>query len=98
MHADQLRTYGLPVDTAVERGESSGALVSEIERRQPDLVVMSTHGRSGIDLLLHRSVTDTVEGHLGCPVILVRAHGASGTSPEPRLAGRRIVVPLGGSR
>jgi nucleotide-binding universal stress UspA family protein len=97
-HADQLRAHDLVVNTAVVPGEPPRALVSEIERRQPDLVVMSTHGRSGVDRLVHGSVTDTVLSHVGCPVMLVRAEPASGTSAAPWLAGKRVVVPLDGSR
>ena len=41
--ADQLRTQGLVVDAAVAPGDGPRALMREIERCQPDLVVMSTH-------------------------------------------------------
>jgi nucleotide-binding universal stress UspA family protein len=67
MQADLLRTGGLVVDTAVAPGDAPPTLVSAIERRQPDLVVMSTHGRSGIDRLVHGSVTDAVISHAGSP-------------------------------
>jgi nucleotide-binding universal stress UspA family protein len=97
-HAGQLRTQGLVVDTAVAPGEAPHALVSEIERRRPDMVVMSTHGRSGVDRLVHGSVTDAVVNRVGCPVMLVRAELASGASAAPRFAGTRVVVPLDGSR
>jgi nucleotide-binding universal stress UspA family protein len=98
MHADRLRTDRLVVDPALAPGEPPEALVAEIERRQPDLVLMSTHGRSGIDRLVHASVTDTLVSHIGCPVMLVHVQAASGASAAPRLAGRRVVVPLDGSR
>ena len=98
MHADPLRTCGVVVDAAVAPGEPPRALMSEIERRQPDLVVMSTHARSGFDRLVHGSVTDTVVSHVGCPVMLVPAQAGSGASAAPRLAAKRVVVPLDGSR
>lgn len=98
MHADSLRTCGLVVETAVALGEPPRALVSEIEHRRPDLVVMSTHARSGFDRLVHGSVTDTVVSHGGCPVMLVPAEAGSGAWGAPRLAAKRVVVPLDGSR
>jgi nucleotide-binding universal stress UspA family protein len=98
LKAYELGTQGLPVDTVDALGEGPRALVAEIERRRPDLVVMSTHGRSGIDRLVHGSVTDTVVSHTGCPVMLVRAPVDGSVSAEPRLSGKHILVPLDGSR
>ena len=98
MHADRLRARGLVVDTVLASGEPPEALVAEIERRQPGLVVMSAHGRSGIDRLVRGSVTDTVVSRAGCPVMLVRAGASNGASAAPLLARKRVVVPLDGSR
>ena len=98
MHADQLRARGLVVDTVLASGEPSEALVTEIERRQPGLVVMSTHGRSAIDRLVHASVTDTVVSRLRCPVMLVPASSDSEAAAGQKLAGQCVLVPLDGSR
>jgi nucleotide-binding universal stress UspA family protein len=38
-----------------------------------DLIAMATHGRSGIDRLLHGSVAEHVLRHAPCPMLLVRA-------------------------
>jgi nucleotide-binding universal stress UspA family protein len=92
------RTQGLPVDTAEAPGDGPRAFMAEIDRRQPDLVVMSTHCRSGIDRLVHGSVTDTVVSHVGCPVMLVRAPVDGSVSDGPRLSGKHVLVPLDGFR
>jgi nucleotide-binding universal stress UspA family protein len=98
MHADRLRARGLVVDTVHASGEPSETLVTEIERRQPALVVMSTHGRSAIDRLVHASVTDTVVSRVGCPVMLVRPSSDSEVPAGQKLAGKCVLVPLDGSR
>ena len=55
--------YGVPWD-AIAR-----------ETREPgyDVVVIGTHGRSGIKHVLLGSVAERVARHAGCPVLLVRA-------------------------
>lgn len=40
-----------------------------------DLVVMGTHGRSGLDLMLEGSVAQKVVRHAPCPVVTCRAQG-----------------------
>jgi nucleotide-binding universal stress UspA family protein len=47
-----------------------------------DLIAMATHGRSGIDRLLHGSVAESVMRHAPCPVLLVRTPD----EPLPRFA------------
>lgn len=37
-----------------------------------DLIAMATHGRTGLDRLLHGSVAEHVLHHAPCPVLLVR--------------------------
>jgi len=43
-----------------------------------DLIVMSTHGRSGIDRWVHGSVANEVFQHASCPVFFVRAKETEG--------------------
>jgi nucleotide-binding universal stress UspA family protein len=40
-----------------------------------DLVVMSTHGRSGLSRMLIGSVTDRLVRAAKCPVLVVPVHG-----------------------
>lgn len=49
-----------------------------------DLIAMSTHGRAGIDRLLHGSVAENVLRHTPCPMLLVRTPD----EPLPRFAPR----------
>ena len=53
------------------------AIVEE-SRKDPtyDVIVMGTHGRSGIKHVLVGSVAERVARHANCPVLLVRPKGA----------------------
>ena len=62
------------------------ALLDFIRQRQPDLVVMATHGRTGMDRAFMGSVTERIVHGGGRPVLCLRPGAAS------RLPYRRVVV------
>lgn len=106
LHLDEARLYlehlarhwqadGLPVEVTVAWEPAAEAIVSQIRSQPADLVVMSTHGRSGLSRMVFGSVAEAVVTHSPAPVLLVRA-----TKDMPRLAGAphpTILVPLDGS-
>jgi nucleotide-binding universal stress UspA family protein len=59
------------VETGVYYGPAPGGIVEEVCLRGADLVVMSTHGRSGLSRLILGSVADYVLRHSPVPVMLV---------------------------
>ncbi|MGH2371760.1 MAG: universal stress protein, partial [Chloroflexota bacterium] len=85
---------GVAVETAVVRGEANEAIVDASRSHHADLVVMSTHGRSGLGRWLYGSVADHVLRHVAVPVLLVSAETDRSWSNGRR---RRLVVPLDGS-
>jgi nucleotide-binding universal stress UspA family protein len=63
---------GLAVDHEVREGVPSDEIL-RLAREQPcDLIVMSTHGRTGLERLLMGSVAETVVRGAPCPVMTVR--------------------------
>ena len=66
-----------PDGVVVERHFVEGEPAKEIERfandRTTDLIVMSTHGRSGISRLVIGSVAEQVLRHAPCPVLTIKA-------------------------
>lgn len=92
-----LRKRGQSVETAViSSPDPARALVDQIDVRDADLVVMGTHGRSGVDRLVAGSVAEGVLARTPVPVMLVR-YGCSGH--DLRRVGKppRFIVPLDGS-
>lgn len=56
----------------VEEGDAAGMIVDVAQEEGADLIVMSTHGRSGVGRWLLGSVTERVLRHAHCPVLAVR--------------------------
>jgi nucleotide-binding universal stress UspA family protein len=75
--AEPLRAEGLAVQTVVtstlQGGDVAHALLQVGESHGCGLVVMSTHGRSGIGRWLYGSVADAVLRHASVPIVLVPA-------------------------
>jgi len=67
---------GQAVETVVLHGNPAGEIVRIAAERHADLVVMGTHGRTGIQHALLGSVAEKVTRKSPCPVLVVR-EGAS---------------------
>jgi nucleotide-binding universal stress UspA family protein len=87
---------GAGIDIAVPYGDPAGEILQEIETRHVDLVVMSTHGRSGLGRWIYGSVGEKVLAASPVPVLLVRPTGHA-PALDRDLAHSSIVVPLDGS-
>ena len=71
-----LREKGLVVETRIIEGPVADAIIDLSGQEDIDLVVMSTHGRSGLSRWVYGSVATKVLQHAQCPVFLVRVKGA----------------------
>ncbi len=68
-------------------GDVASAIVEAAAAEGANLIVMSTHGYSGVTRWVLGSVTERVLQHAPCPVFVIR-------SPDPI---RRVLIPLDGS-
>jgi nucleotide-binding universal stress UspA family protein len=73
--ARTLRHEGLRVETYVRRGEPAAEITLTAAALQADLVVMTTHGRSGLARAFLGSVTQQVLAASPAPVLLLRPGG-----------------------
>jgi len=64
----------LPVTPIVEEGDVLACLERTIEENNVDLVVLGTHGRTGIGKLLLGSVAEEIFRNVRCPVLTVGPH------------------------
>jgi nucleotide-binding universal stress UspA family protein len=71
----------LAIDTAVVVGRSFRTIVDEAVATKADLIVMGTHGRTGIAHLLLGSVAERVVRTAACPVLTVRERPLAATEP-----------------
>jgi nucleotide-binding universal stress UspA family protein len=72
---ENLEGEGLTVEKVVLTGEAAEEILRYINKNQVDLVVMSTHGRSGISRWTWGSVTDRVLRHSPAPLVVVTPRG-----------------------
>src|SRR5690349_1079564 len=88
---DGLAANGVQCEAVLRTGEPAGTILAEARERRCDLVVMATHGRSGIGRAVLGSVAQGVLADGRTPVLLVRPGG------HPVSAIRTLLVPLDGS-
>ena len=73
-HKGSLRQQGYIVHTVVLEDESpANAILGVVEGQRMDVVVMSTHGRSGVARWVYGSVAGNVLHHSHVPVLLIRS-------------------------
>lgn len=75
--ADRAGERGVNTETAVRHGVPHEEIVSYAEENGVDLIVMGTHGRSGMDRILLGSVTDNVIRRAEIPVLVKQVSDAS---------------------
>lgn len=73
--ADVAAEHGLSVEEHVTAGEPARAIRNFVEDADIDLVVMGSHGRSGLSRVILGSVTEKVLRRTRLPVLVVDVHG-----------------------
>ncbi len=68
----QASQQGIPLETMVPRGKPDEAIVKAAELKQADLIILGSHGRTGLRRLLMGSVAERVIGQAPCPVLVVK--------------------------
>jgi nucleotide-binding universal stress UspA family protein len=91
-HATPLAADGLDVATDVRCGPAADVIVEAALEQHVKLIVMATHGYSGLKRWALGSVTDKVVHATSTPIFIVRAE-----VPALPPALKRILVPLDGS-
>jgi nucleotide-binding universal stress UspA family protein len=64
--------HHVPFEHMLLLGDPASAIVEEAERENADLIVMGTHGRTGLSRLLMGSVAEAVVRRAKCPVLTVK--------------------------
>jgi nucleotide-binding universal stress UspA family protein len=75
--AERLEAAGVAVEPRRVDGAPGESVVDAAREQGADLIAMTTHGRGGLGRLVMGSVADYVLQHAPCPVLLIRATGAT---------------------
>src|ERR1051325_8908863 len=63
---------GLEVEDLIAHGEPAAEIVRVAEERGAGLIVISSHGRTGLGRILFGSTAESVVRHARCPVLVVK--------------------------
>lgn len=68
----QFKGGGVKINTVVFKGDPAGTISDYVNQNAIDLIIMATHGHSGVSRWLRGSVADRVLSHARVPVLLVK--------------------------
>lgn len=68
----ELHDAGLETSTKVLQGDAREMLVDIARAENADLIVLGSHGRTGLAKLVLGSVASHVVAHAGCNVVVVK--------------------------
>lgn len=68
----KIQSRGLAVQAEVSRGDPASAVLEAVRRANADLIVLGTHGKTGMDAFWSNSITPKVSDQSPAPVLLVR--------------------------
>ena len=63
---------GLAVEELVVHGDAASEIVRVAKERQVDLIVIASHGRTGLGRIIFGSTAESVVRHASCPVLVVK--------------------------
>lgn len=69
--AASLRSHGLEVGAEVRRGDPASLIVQVARQQKADLIVVGTHGKSGMDAFWSNSLTPKIAASTHLPLLLV---------------------------
>jgi nucleotide-binding universal stress UspA family protein len=70
--AEREECAGLEMEELIVHGEAASEIVRVAKDRQVDLIVVSSHGRTGLGRILFGSTAEAVVRHALCPVLVVK--------------------------
>jgi nucleotide-binding universal stress UspA family protein len=70
MNCEELR--GLKVEEVIGHGDAAAEIVRVADEREVDLIVISSHGRTGLGRIIFGSTAEAVVRHANCPVLVVK--------------------------
>lgn len=84
-----------PVKWVLEGRDTVGNILDEVERHQVDLLVLATHGRSGLARFLSREVARPVLRQAAVPTLLFPPGSPGFVCPDSgRVRLRRVLIPV----
>ena len=84
---------GIRLKVSVQHGNPAGVILLHARARHPDLIVIGTHQRTGLERLRSGSVAETITLRAACPVLAVPAP-ADGSVATPTSSFESVLCPV----
>lgn len=96
--ANELHSHGVKAEPVILYGNAADKILDFTAEKETDLIIMATHGRSGITRWWMGSVAEKVISEATAPVLLVRSKRTkTGETSDKRAVIHKILAPLDGS-
>jgi nucleotide-binding universal stress UspA family protein len=82
----------LNIEYRVAEGDPAGEIVHAAKELDVDVIVMGTHGRTGLGRLLMGSIAEAVSRRARCPVMILKAPLPVGAAQSPATAKEPALV------
>lgn len=79
---ERIDCQNMPIHQVAEMGLAAETIIDYAHQQPIDLIVMATHGRSGLQRWVYGSVADKVLRGAEVPILLVRAHAKRNLLPD----------------
>ena len=63
---------GLEIEELIVHGEAASEIVRVAKDRRVDLIIIASHGRTGLGRILFGSTAEAIVRHASCPVLVVK--------------------------
>lgn len=70
--AEREECAGLDVEELIVHGEAASEITRVAKEKKVDLIVISSHGRTGLGRIFFGSTAEAVVRHASCPVLVVK--------------------------
>ena len=64
--------HGLDIEEVIVHGDAAAEIVRVAAEHEVDLIVISSHGRTGLGRMIFGSTAEAVVRHASCPVLVVK--------------------------
>jgi len=92
--AHRLSKKGSLVGSFVRYGKAFNEIATLARAREVDVIIMATHGYTGLKRILLGSTTERVVRHAPCPVLTIPSRPKAELHRSPGLRLRKIIVPI----
>ena len=75
--------HGLDVEEVIAHGDAAAEIVRVANEREVDLIVISSHGRTGLGRIIFGSTAEAIVRHARCPVLVVKPPPDEEEESEP---------------